>query len=67
MVIIYQFFNILGFIKFMIAIIGLPEEGQLWCQKRSLTNFLLIVNNKTKIKKAKNTPNFVVAVYCSYF
>ena len=34
------------------------------CCKRSLSNFLLLVNNVNISKKLKNGSNFVVAVYC---
>ena len=48
----------------MIAISDAPEEGQLQCRKRSLSNFLLIVNNVNTCNEPKNATDLMVVVYC---
>ena len=50
----------------MISVLDIFEEGQLLCRKRSLSNFLLIVNNVNTSNKPKNAPDLIVAVsfYC---
>ena len=49
----------------MTATSDIPEEGQLWCRKRSLSTFLLYVNiNINTSNKPKDALNLAVAVYC---
>ena len=48
----------------MIAISHILEDGQLWGRKRSLNNFLLLVNNVNSSNKPKIAPDRMDAVYC---
>ena len=48
----------------MIAISDIAEKGQLQSRKRSLSNFLLIVNNANTSNKPKNAVDLMVALYC---